>query len=59
MDLIVINILHANDMILMVNGVYRHFQQYFSYVVAVSFIGGGNRSTQRIYDIQCYFHCDI
>jgi hypothetical protein len=23
------------------------FQQYFSYIVAVSFIGGGNRSTQR------------
>jgi hypothetical protein len=21
----------------------RHFQQYFSYIVAVSFIGGGNR----------------
>ena len=25
----------------------RHFQQYFSYIVAVSFIGGGNRSTGR------------
>ena len=25
----------------------RHCQQYFSYIVAVSFIGGGNRSTQR------------
>ena len=25
----------------------RHFQQYFSYIVAVSFIGGGNRSTRR------------
>ena len=24
-------------------GVYRHVQQYLSYVVAVSFIGGGNR----------------
>jgi hypothetical protein len=23
------------------------FQQYFSYIVAVSFIGGGNRSTRR------------
>jgi hypothetical protein len=22
-------------------GVYRHFQQYFSYIMAVSFIGGG------------------
>jgi hypothetical protein len=27
-----------------VYGVWRHFQQYFSYSVAVSFIGGGNRS---------------
>ena len=26
-------------------GVKRHFQQYFSYIVTVSFIGGGNRST--------------
>jgi len=23
------------------------FQQYFSYIVVISFIGGGNRSTQR------------
>jgi len=28
-------------------GVLRHFQQYFSYIVSVSFIGGGTRSTQR------------
>jgi hypothetical protein len=26
----------------LVYGVLRHFQQYFSYIVAVSFIGGGN-----------------
>jgi hypothetical protein len=25
----------------------RHFQKYFSYILVVSFIGGGNRSTQR------------
>jgi hypothetical protein len=25
-----------------------HFQQYFSYIVAVSFIGGGNRSTRKV-----------
>jgi hypothetical protein len=31
----------------LVYGVYRHFQQYFSYIMAVSFIGGGNWSTQR------------
>ena len=24
-----------------------HFQQYFSYIVAVSFIGGGKRCTRR------------
>jgi hypothetical protein len=26
-------------------GVYRHFHQYFIYIVAVSFIGGGNWRT--------------
>jgi hypothetical protein len=31
----------------LVYGVLQHFQQYFSYIVAVSFIGGGNRSTRR------------
>jgi uncharacterized membrane protein len=25
-------------------GVLRHFQQYFSYTVVVSFIGGGNKT---------------
>ena len=28
-------------------GVKRHFLQYFSYIVAISFIGGENRSTRR------------
>ena len=28
-------------------GVWRHFQQYFSYIVAVSFISGGNQSARR------------
>ena len=28
-------------------GVKRHFQQYFSYIVAVGFIDGGNRSGRR------------
>jgi len=27
----------------LVYGAKHHFQQYFSYIVAVSFIGGGNR----------------
>ena len=26
---------------------FGHFQQYFSYIMAVNFIGGGNRSTLR------------
>jgi ABC-type spermidine/putrescine transport system permease subunit II len=33
--------------LVLVYGVSRHFQQYFSYIVTVSFIGGGNRSTRR------------
>jgi len=28
-------------------GVQCHFQQYFSYIMAVSFIGGENRSARR------------
>ena len=28
------------------HGVKRHLQQHFSYIVAVSYIGGGNRSTR-------------
>jgi hypothetical protein len=31
----------------LVYGVYRHFQQDFRYIVVVSFIGAGNRSTRR------------
>ena len=30
-----------------VDGVKCHFQQYFSYIVAVSFIGGGHRRTRK------------
>jgi len=29
------------------DGPEHHFQQYFSYIVAVSFIGEGNRMTRR------------
>ena len=32
-------------------GVSPYFQQYFSYMVAVSFIGGGNWSTRRKPDL--------
>ena len=28
-------------------GVKHHFQQYFSYIMAVSFISGGNRCTPK------------
>ena len=31
----------------LVNDVLRHFQQYFSYIVAVNCIGGGNQRTRR------------
>jgi hypothetical protein len=31
-----------------VYGVYRYFQQYFSYIVAVSFIGGGKLNPNNI-----------
>ena len=29
------------------DGVQRHFQQYFSHILAISFIGGGNRRKRR------------
>ena len=35
-----------------------HFQQYFSYIMAVSFIGGGNQSTQRKPQI-CSLTCTL
>ena len=31
----------------LLGGAQRHFQQYFSYIVPVSFIGGGNQGTWR------------
>jgi hypothetical protein len=34
-------------------GVKRHCQQYFSYIVVVSFIGGGNRSIRRKQPTYC------
>ena len=36
---------------LFVYGVYRHFQQHFSYIEAVSYTGGGNRRTQKTTDL--------
>ena len=42
----------------MFDGVKRHFQQYFSYIVAVSFIGRGNQRkpqvTDKLYHIMLY-----
>jgi hypothetical protein len=37
----------VGTVICLFDGVYRYFQQYISYIVAVSFTGGGNRRTQR------------
>jgi len=31
----------------LVYGILSHIQQYFSYIMAVSFIGGGSKSTRR------------
>ena len=42
-----VNRLRVSSFCYMFDGVKCHFQQYFSYIVAVSFIGGGNRRTQR------------
>ena len=36
-----------------VGGVKHHFQQYFSYIVGVRFIGGGNRSIRRKQPTYC------
>jgi Ca2+/H+ antiporter len=33
-------------------GAYRHLQQYFSFIVAVSFIGGGNRRKPQTFNTQ-------
>jgi hypothetical protein len=47
------------------DGVYRHVQQYFSYIVEVSLIGGGNRSIRRkpqtcaIYWLTTLSHTDV
>jgi len=46
----------------LVYGAYRHFQQYFSYIVAISFIGGGNlekttdqsQVTDKFYHLMLY-----
>jgi hypothetical protein len=40
-------ILQTRYFVCLFDGVQRHFQRYFSYTMAVSFIGGGNRRTRR------------
>ena len=37
-------------------GVKRHFQQYFSYIVAVSSTGGGNQRARRKPDTDKLYH---
>jgi hypothetical protein len=34
--------------------VYRHFQKYFSYIVAVGFVGGRNRGRQLLVNVGIY-----
>ena len=41
------------------DGVYRHFQQYFSYIVAVSFIGEGNPKSTHTEDNIRYQSWDV
>ena len=41
----------------MVCGVWPHFQQLFSYIVAVSFIGWGNQSILYIYKCKILINC--
>jgi len=47
MQLYYVDFTEVSLRILLGYGAYHHFQQYFSYIVAVSFIGGGDRSTKR------------
>ena len=44
---VVLYLVHRLSLYYIGYNVYRHFQPYFSYIVANSFIGGRNRSTQR------------
>ena len=50
-----------NALLDLVYGVQRHFQQYFIYVVAASFIGGGkHRPTDKLDHIMLYrVHFDM
>jgi hypothetical protein len=41
------NLLTPNYIVCLFDGVQRHFQQYLSYIVAVSFNGVGNRRNRR------------
>ena len=45
----IVTIDNSSDLVLfcLVLWCWRHFQQYFSYIMAISFIGGGNRSTRE------------
>ena len=42
----ILNTKLSKDMFGLVYGALHHFQQFFSYIVAVSFIGGGHRRKQ-------------
>ena len=53
------NIIWPGHRLGLVYGAYRHFQQYFRYIVVVCFIGGGNRSTCRTSLTNCITKCCI
>jgi hypothetical protein len=65
-DLVVLDVTPLSlgiETIGLVYGAYPHFQQYFSDIMVVSLIGGGNWSTRRkphlpqVTDLQLFFKC--
>jgi hypothetical protein len=46
-DILMLTCLFDILLVWLLYGVLRNFQQYFSYIVAVRFTGGGNRSIRR------------
>jgi hypothetical protein len=45
------NLPHVGGFLWILVSDYRHFQQYFSYIMTVSFIGGGNEYPEKTTDM--------